>query len=39
MLPFSTKMNKNKNQSTESIEAFLIKSRKEHHFLHVMNLK
>ena len=43
MVPFSTKINKNKNQSTESIELLnvssLVRSQKEHHFLSVLHLK
>ena len=32
MLPFITKINENKNQSTESVEAFLIKAERASHF-------
>ena len=43
MLPFSTKIKENKNQSTESIEisnvSSLGKSLKEHHFLRVLHMK
>ena len=39
VLPFSTKINENKNQSTESIETFFIKAEKSITFFHVMHLK
>ena len=43
MLPFSTKINENKDQSTESIAISNVssfdRSREEHHFLCVLHLK